>query len=294
MLEKMSLLVRACFLPLCLGLTGDASFSQENVDLTNSLAMKFVRIKPGTFKMGSPPGEAGSYDNERQHEVEISRPFYIGIYEVTQSQFSKVMGVNPSKYQGDVAAKITPEKRHPVTNRIIQEKVVEQVSTDKFPVENVNWEDAVEFCRLLSELPEEIKEKRRYRLPTEAEWEYACRAGTKTMYHCGNSDKSLSNFAWFAANSEAHPHETGTRKPNAWGLYDMHGNVWEWCQDWYGDYPKEKVTDPVGAADGKEKILRGGSWYVAPDVLRSAYRPSRSPGFQSFDFGFRVVLEIQD
>lgn len=294
MTKNCVLQIRYCLLLICLGCFSGESYSEEKSELTNSLGMKFVHIKPGTFKMGSPAGEANSFDNERQHDVEISQSFFLGAYEVTQSQFNKVMGSNPSLYQGEKAAKVTPEKRHPVTNRIIQDKVVIQVNTENYPVENVNWEDAVEFCRLLSELPEEVQHGRQYRLPTEAEWEYACRAGTKTTYSCGSSNKTLPNFAWFAANSDEHPHEVGTRKPNSWGLYDMHGNVWEWCQDWYSEYPREKIIDPKGSAEGTEKILRGGSWYVTPENLRSAYRPSRSPTFESFDFGFRIVLEIKN
>jgi formylglycine-generating enzyme required for sulfatase activity len=266
---------------------------QGRQEVTNSLGMKFVQIMPGTFRMGSPPTETGSFDNERQHEVRLSRGFYMGMYEVTQEQFSKVMGVNPADYQGDKAVKIIPEKRHPVTNRIVQDKVTIPIKTENFPVENVNWEDANEFCRLLSEVPEELNAGRSYRLPTEAEWEYACRAGSRTTYSSGNSAKTLNAFAWFQDNSESRPHEVGTRKPNAWGLYDMHGNVWEWCQDWYGEYPKENVADPSGPMGGKERVLRGGSWYVTEENLRSAYRPSRSPDFHSFDFGFRVVMEIK-
>jgi formylglycine-generating enzyme required for sulfatase activity len=140
------------------------------------------------------------------------------------------------------------------------------------PVEKVSWDDAVEFCRNLSAMPAEKKAGYIYRLPTEAEWEYACRAGTTTEYSFGDSDSALGDYAWYDENSGRTTHPVGGKKPNPWGLYDMHGNVFEWCQDWHGDYPSGSVTDPTGAAVGSYRVYRGGSWDYYSGVCRSAIR----------------------
>lgn len=192
----------------------------ELPESANSIGMKFKLIPAGTFTMG---------DDNDAPEVTLSKSFSLGIHEVTQSQYERVMGNNPSGFKG--------------ANN---------------PVEQVSWEDAVEFCRKLSELPAEKAAGRVYRLPTEAEWEYACRAGTTTKYSFGDDDSELGNYAWFKGNSGNTSHPVGGKKPNAWGLYDMHGNVWEWCQDWYGDYPSGTVTDPMGATSGSYRVNRGG------------------------------------
>jgi formylglycine-generating enzyme required for sulfatase activity len=182
----------------------------------------------------------------------------VGVTEVTQAQYEAVMGTNPSHFKG-------------ATN----------------PVEEVTWNDATEFCKKLSE-----KTRQAVRLPTEAEWEYACRAGGNTGFSFGDADDRLGDYAWYRANSGDTTHPVAQKKPNAWGLYDMHGNVWEWCADWYGDYPKGAVTDPQGPAAGTARVLRGGGWSSDPTYCRSALRRGSSPGRRSGDFGFRVVVSV--
>jgi len=188
----------------------------------------------------------------------LTQPFELGVYEVTQEQYEQVMGTNPSKSKG-------PQN----------------------PVENVSWDDAVEFCRKLSERPEEKLAGYVYRLPTEAEWEYACRAGTTTRYSCGDSNSKLGDYASYDETSGNTTHPVGGKKPNPFGLYDMHGNVFEWCQDWHGDYPSGSMTDPTGPASGKYRVLRGGSFGNPSSDVRSATRLSDLPDSRFNDFGFR-------
>src|SRR5262249_39654904 len=197
-------------------------------------------IAPGKFAMGMQTSEPILYGNETEHEVEITKPFYLGTFEVTQEQFEKVMGRNPSLFSATGSRK----------------KDVKGLETKTFPVEDVEWAEAVEFCKKLSELPEEVKAGRKYRLPTEAEWEYACRAGTTTPFAFGNNltldqanfDGRFENAGPQPAKWLGRPSAVGSYKPNAWGLYDMHGNVWEWCQDWYQPdyYTKSPKQDPPG------------------------------------------------
>ena len=242
--------------------------AQSPKEITNSIGMKLVLIPKGIFMMGSPESEKGRVGNETQHEVTISKDYYLGVYEVTQAQYEKMMGKNPSRFQGD-------NLRGDSANN---------------PVEQVSWEDAVEFCKKLSDLPEEKKAGRIYRLPTEAQWEYACRAGSKTAYGFGEGSKSLGDYAWFGQNSNRQTHPVGEKKSNAWGLYDMHGNVWEWCSDWYGQHPKGAVSDPVGPPQkAPARVFRGGSWYDDAEYCRSARRLGYFPSGRD-DFGFRVAL----
>jgi formylglycine-generating enzyme required for sulfatase activity len=229
------------------------------LDLGNGVKMKLVRIPAGRFLMGSPKTETGCKEHEGpQHWVRISKPFYLGVTEVTQKQYAAVMRTNPSHFKGA-----------------------------ERPVEQVSWEETVQFCRKLSE-----KTKRKARLPTEAEWEYACRAGSKTRFSFGDSDGDLGAYAWYRANSDRQTHEVGKKKPNAWGLYDMHGDVWEWCVDWYGAtyYRSSPGADPQGPGSGNSRVQRGGSWGNDPQLCRSANRHSFAPDNRRLSLGFRVVL----
>jgi formylglycine-generating enzyme required for sulfatase activity len=236
--------------------------------------MRFVLIPKGSFSMGSPPDEDGRSDDEQQHEVSLSRDFYLGMHEVTQSQYEKVMEENLSYFQG---------------TQVLGE------DTSRHPVDSVSWEDAIEFCRRLAELPEEKKANHKYRLPTEAEWEYACRAKsrTPTKFSFGIYDAQLGTYAWYASNSGKMTHTIGVKLPNKFGLYDMHGNVWEWCSDWYDDkyYANSPGADPRGPDSGSSRVLRGGSWYDVPLYVRCACRNRATPAHRDRNNGFRVVLE---
>ncbi|MDB4625088.1 formylglycine-generating enzyme family protein [Rubripirellula sp.] len=227
----------------------------ELPESADSIGMEFKLIPAGTFTMGDASGE----DDETPHEVTLTKPFKMGIHEVTQAQYEQVMGVNPSKFKG--------------ANN---------------PVEMVSWEDAVEFCRRLSELPAEKAVDNVYRLPTEAEWEYACRAGATTKFSFGDDESELEQYDWGYANSGEKTRPVGSKQPNAWVLYGMHGNVAEWCQDWYGDYPSGSVTDPTGATSGSFRVYRGGSWLNTAEGCRSAFRYWNLPSGLAFDLGFRV------
>jgi formylglycine-generating enzyme required for sulfatase activity len=242
--------------------------SQPPKEITNSIGMKLVLTPKGTFMMGSPESEEARFEDETQHEVTISKDYYLGVHEVTQAQYEKVMGTKPSYFQGD-------EIKGSSTNN---------------PVESVSWLDAVEFCKKLSDLPEEKAAGRVYRLPTEAEWEYACRAGSKSAYSFGESSKSLGDYAWFDGNSNNQMHPVGEKKANAWGLYDMHGNVWEWCSDWYGEYPNGAVSDPVGPREGSNCVIRGGSWCSTAANCWSANRSRGTPVNRVNNLGFRLAL----
>ena len=251
---------------------------------TNSLGMKFVRIKAGEFRMGGlhdplPGGlgtegfmRDGDWDERPVHEVTISRAFYIGAYEVTNAQFEQF---DPS-------------------HRLVRGKLGFSIENDEAVV-FVNWYDAKAFCEWLSK-----KEDLTYRLPTEAEWEYACRAGTRTVFHTGDSlpgefHKNVGT-SWYPCPNNGRGREevvllhVGKTQPNAWGLYDMHGNVEEWSEDWYGAYESQPQVNPVGRADGDFKVTRGGSHSTQLYYLRSANRLGVVPEDRSWLIGFRVVL----
>ena len=236
--------------------------------ITNSIGMKLVLIPKGTFMMGSSESEKGRYENETQHEVTISKDYYLGVHEVTQAQYEKVMGTNPSHFQGAIVGGENAD----------------------LPVENVSWYEAVEFCKKLSELPEEKKAGRVYRLPTEAQWEYACRAGSKTAYSFDDEEGLLPEHGWFNRNSSDRIHTVGLLEPNAWGLYDIHGNVWEWCSDWYGEYPNGALSDPTVTKKGSYRVLRGGSWFHEAASCRSASRYRNYPSNRNSFIGFRLAL----
>jgi formylglycine-generating enzyme required for sulfatase activity len=229
------------------------------LDLGGGVKMELVLIPAGKFLMGSPEGR--ETNEGPQHEVTISKAFYMGKYEVTQEQWEAVMAKvapNPSKFKGP-----------------------------KNPVESVSWEQAVGFCEKLSQIA-----KRPVRLPTEAEWEYACRAGTKTRFSFGEGDVLLGDYAWFSGSANGTTHPVGEKKPNPWGLYDLHGNVWEWCQDWGGPYEAGAVTDPQGPAKGTTRVLRGGSWGNNPGFCRAANRNWNVPDFRINSRGFRVAVVV--
>jgi TonB family protein len=231
----------------------------SNPQAVNSVGIIFVLIQAGSFLAGSPVSESDRDNDELQHQVTISKPFYLGKFEVTQEQWQKVMGNNPSFFK----------------------------NCPKCPVENVSWEDVQDFVKRLNLLGEG-----KYRLPTEAEWEYACRAKSTTKFNFGENESMIGNFAWFSENSQEKTHEVGTKQPNAWGLYDMHGNVWEWVEDWKGNYPSNAVTDPIGAVQGSDKIGRGGSWNFSTRYLRSANRFYYSPKNRYNYLGVRIVREF--
>jgi formylglycine-generating enzyme required for sulfatase activity len=243
---------------------------QQLKEFTNSIGMKLVLIPAGTFSMGSPVGEDPSRsDDELTHEVTISEPFYLGVVEVTQGQYEKVMGRTPSFFS---------------------KQELRTSDSSMYPVERVSWKDAVSFCEKLSEKLDEKAAGRLYRLPTEAEWEYACRAGSNSAFCFGSSPDSLGSYAWFEKNSGSKTHPGGEKKANAWGLYDMHGNVWEWCQDWWGDFPARSVTDPRGPDSGVQRVLRGGGWDDDAGGCRSAYRNRNFPSNRYFSIGFRIAM----
>ena len=236
----------------------------------NSTGMELIEIPAGKFTMGSPAGEKGHMPNEEQVAVTLTKPFALGKTTVTHGQWKQVMGTEPWEGQDYVQA----DKDCPATS--------------------VSFFDADEFCEKLTDLERKagrLKDAEEYRLPTEAEWEYACRAGTTTAFSFGDDAKQLGEYAWFSGNTadEPYAHKVGLKKPNPWGLYDMHGNVWEWCSDWYGDkLPGD--ADPVGPEGGSGRVFRGGSWGDFPGLCRSAFRCSVAPPFRYHCFlGFRVA-----
>jgi len=239
--------------------------------------MKLVLIPKGQFMMGSPRYEEGGSDYEtHQHEVEISEEYYLGVYEVTQAQYMRVMGTNPSWFTEDTEAVL--RNGLGADPRWFKKSSGQRSVSAVHPVENVSWEDAVEFCKKLSELPEEKKTGRTYRLPTEAEWAHACLAGSKSAWSYFDRDSDLLDYAWFGGNSKGHSHPVGEKKPNEWGLYDMYGNVWEWCSDLNGAYPE-------GDKGGWFRVARGGGWGGGRSI-----RARLGPSDRGNDFGFRVAL----
>ena len=234
--------------------------------LNNNVQLELRRIEAGTFMMGTEDRliRLEENDNEKpQHLVTIAEPFYMGKYPVTQAQWQAVMHNNPSHFKGEPT----------------------------LPVERVSWEDAAMFCEELSK-----HSSYDYRLPTEAEWEYACRACTTTRFCFGDNDEELAAFAWYIVNAPTETHPVGQKRANAWGLYDMHGNLWEWCQDvWHDNY---KGAPPDGSAwlsggESSSRVLRGGSWGDYPINCRSTNRNSNWPGARSYYFGLRVVARAR-
>jgi len=237
--------------------------------ITNSIGMKLVPIAKGKFQMGSGVQEEGYRFKEPRHEVTLTRDYYLGAFEVTQDQYLKLMGDNPSYFQGDQ---------------------VNGIDSSNHPIDRASWEDAVEFCKRLSALPEERAAGRVYRLPTEAEWEYACRSGSSAPFSFGGLELA-DDYGWFASNCQGKTHPVGKKDPNAWGLYDMHGNVMEWCNDWAGDYPEDAVSDPTGPNEGYSRMIRGGAWLTGAMISKSGNRAFHFPPETRSEYvGFRVLL----
>ena len=244
--------------------------------------MKFLLIPPGEFDMGTSKEEVARLLRQVEaqnlpkwyrellssevpkHRVRITKAFYLGMNEVTQVEYERVMAGDRSRLKDNL----------------------------KHPAPHLTWERAVEFCRALRELPEEKNSRADYRLPTEAEWEYACRAGTMTDFYFGNDQAELDKYVWYGPNSSGRPHPVGQKMPNAWGLYDLHGNVWEWCQDWYywGYYMCSPMYDPQGPAEGSKRVIRGGSWSSEASSCGLTGRHAEEPGRMHVNLGFRVAM----
>ncbi|MFA6291335.1 MAG: formylglycine-generating enzyme family protein [Victivallales bacterium] len=263
----LSLLGGLIGLPLAVALAADKAVTTEEsasgpkknltVDLGKGVNLEFVLILPGTFMMGA----ENISDNEKPvHKVTLTKPFYMTKYEVTQEQWQAVTGENPSQFK-------------------------ETADAPKRPVEQVSWDDISK--KFLPKLAERMPKGLKARLPTEAEWEYSCRAGT-----AGDYAGELDAMGWYEINSKETTHPVGGKKPNAWGLYDMHGNVWEWCADIHGDYSAEAVTDPKGAASGSSRIGRGGCWSIGNNHCKSAFRDWGTPGYKSPRLGLRLAVDV--
>jgi len=236
--------------------------TENQTYISNSLGMTFRLISSGTFVMGSPTDELGRGNDETQYTVTLSESFYIQTAEVTQGQWLNVMNSNPSS-----------------------------AATCGYncPVENISWNDAQTFIVALNAMGEGS-----YTLPTEAQWEYAARAGSNTAFANGGITETMSSanldvMGWYVSNSDASPHAIAQKTANIWGLFDMHGNVLEWCNDWYDTYPTGSVTDPVGPSSGSERVRRGCGFNNEARHCRSAYRYKSSPGTQHYSFGLRLV-----
>ena len=229
---------------------GSRTAGKSETYISNAIGIKFRLVEPGIFWMGS---EKGNIDEGPRRKITLTRKYYLSVFEVTQEQWILVMGGNPAYFKDPLR-----------------------------PVEMVSWNDAQEFCHKLSEM-----DSAEYRLPTEAEWAFACRAGTSTEYPWGND--FTTDYAWCSVNSEGETAIAGSRKPNPWGFHDMIGNVWEWCEDSYAPYNDKKSTDPL-AANGSDRVLRGGGWFNVPERCRSASRDYRAPDYRTSSYiGFRVV-----
>jgi len=237
-------------------------YVEEKETFINTIDMEFVLIQPGEFDMGSPANETGRYDDEGPvHHVTISEAFYLGKYEVTQEQWHKVMGDNPSHFKGD-----------------------------DLPVENVSWDDVQEFIKKLNK----IENTHKYRLPSKAEWEYAARAGTTTRYSFGDDDSKLGEYAWYSENLGDTTHPVGKKGANPWGLYDMHGNVWEWVQDEWHDTYDGAPADGSAWEDGvsASRVNRGVGWFNSTRICQSDSRGGSDQGERYQNIGFRLLKEV--
>jgi formylglycine-generating enzyme required for sulfatase activity len=246
---------------------GSRAGEEREFEIAAGVTLTMCWIPPGEFVMGSPADELGRDDDETQHRVTLTQGFWLGKYEVTQAQWEAVMGRNPSHFKGS-----------------------------NLPVEVVSWDDISQPGGFLEKANRQGSPNGRFRLPTEAQWEYACRAGTTTALNSGKNLTStegacpnLDEVGWYSQNSDSKTHPVGQKKANAWGLHDMHGNVWEWCADWYEAYPQGAATDPTGPNNGSYRVFRGGSWYDIASRACCAYRYCYSPSCADFDYGFRLA-----
>jgi formylglycine-generating enzyme required for sulfatase activity len=234
--------------------SSNASVSSGNPATKIINGIECVLVKAGTFTMGSPASESDRSGDETQHRVTITKDFYISKYPVTQAQYQRIMGTNPSSFKGD-----------------------------NLPVENVTWFNADDFCRKVGG-----------RLPTEAEWEFAARGGNNSKGYIYSGSNNLNAVGWFYDNSGSSGNRktqpVGQKSPNELGIYDMSGNVWEWCSNWYGSYPSGAVTDPMGPSSGSNRVRRVGGWFGGAEYCRVAFRIGLSPSFSHSDLGFRVAF----
>lgn len=244
---------------------------------TNSIGMRFVKIPAGDFIMGA--NDRNAYQCEKPcHRVIINNPFYMGVYEITQADWESVMGFNP--YDLD--------RSNPYYNL---PGMADRITHPTHPA-TVSWEDAQNFVSTLNT----IEGHNRYRLPTEAEWEYATRAGTISAYSFGEDAGVLDYYAWYNGDFETGgTHPVGQKRPNPWGLYDVHGNVWEWVQDWYSEtyYDESPQNDPQGPESGENRTVKGGSWHTSATSWRSSFRKPYKPNYRGISIGFRIVLEVE-
>ncbi len=250
----------ACAAAFAVSLAASAPPARVSLDLGGGVTMEFVLIPAGSFPMGSAE-ETGDADETPQHRVTLTHAYYLGKHEVTQEQWTKLMGDNPSHFKGAT-----------------------------LPVDTVSWNDCQHFLSRLRE-----KTGRACSLPTEAQWEYACRAGTTTKWNFGDTDAAVAEHAWTESNSGGTTHPVGQKKPNAWGLHDLQGNLGEWCADWYANpYPKGDATDPLGPATGPSRVVRGGAWGDHPNNARPAYRNCNGSDGAHDGIGFRCMLPVDD
>jgi formylglycine-generating enzyme required for sulfatase activity len=227
------------------------------VELDDEVVLELQWVPPGEFLMGSLAAEEGHEAGESpRHPVQLARGFWMGKYVISQLQWQAIMGFNPSNF-------VEPRQ----------------------PVEMVSWRDVEEFIKSLNNLSRAV-----FALPTEAQWEYACRGGTTTRFSTGDTEADLAAAAWYAQNSGGRPHPVGEREPNSLGLYDMHGNVFEWAGDWFGPYPSGPVVDPAGPSHGERRVLRGGCCLCSPENCRAANRYDKAPDGKNYNIGFRVVM----
>lgn len=259
------------------GIAGEPVVKAKS-DFTNSIGMKFINVEAGRFAMGAHESDKGAIQAEKpQHPVTLTSDFYLGTFEVTQAEYERVMGENPSKFK-----------------------------FGNHPVENVSWQNAVRFCERLSSLEAEKAAGNRYHIPTEAEWEYACRAGSESLYHFGDDATKLGEFAWHKGNSDGKTHPVGKKRANPWGFYDMHGNVREWVRETvyrFGRFEEGRTIEngtlaPFTYEPNNRVLYRSGSWAADPKRARSSFRMMSSTGSRGFGdhnegrHGFRVVLQM--